>query len=346
MPFQVTLQKTGHRFDVPEGQTVLAAANAAGFTLAYGCRSGSCGACKGKLVEGTVDYGAHMPYTLSEVEKKAGLALFCTAKPLTDLVIDAREIGGMGGIEVRKLPARVLSIEKPANDVAVLTLKLPANVEWKFLAGQYIEFLLRDNRRRAYSMANPPHVTDHIELHLRHMPGGLFTEPAFTTMKEKDILRLEGPMGTFFLREDSDKPMVFVASGTGFAPIKSIIEHMLHVGIARPMVLYWGGRRPADLYLSDLCRRWEAENGFFTYIPVVSDALPEDTWTGRTGFVHMAVMTDLPDLSGHEVYACGAPIVVDSARRDFIAQCGLPADAFFADSFTPSVDPIIGDSPA
>ncbi len=343
MPFQVTLQQTGHRFDVPAGQSVLAAANAAGYTLAYGCRSGSCGACKGKLIEGSVDYGVHMPYTLSEMEKKAGFALFCTAKPLTDIVIDAREIGGMGGIEVRKLPARVLSIEKPATDVVVLKLKLPANVEWKFLAGQYIEFLLRDNRRRAYSMANAPHVTDHVELHLRHMPGGLFTDPAFTTMKEKDILRLEGPMGTFFLREDSAKPIVFVASGTGFAPVKAIIEHMLHQGIVRPMVLYWGGRRPADLYLSELCRQWEVAHGYFTFMPVISDAVPEDAWAGRTGFVHHAVMADFPDLSGHQVYACGAPIVVDSARRDFVEQCGLPPDEFFADSFTPSVDPAAAD---
>ena len=338
MPFQVTLQKTGHRFAVPDGQSVLAAASAAGYTLAYGCRGGSCGACKGKLIEGTVDYGAHMPYTLSEIEKKAGFALFCTAKPLSDLVIDAREIGGMGGIEVKKLTVRILSIDKPAPDVAVLRLKLPANIEWKFLAGQYVEFLLRDNRRRAYSMANAPHVVEHLELHVRHMPGGVFTDPVFTTMKEKDILRLEGPMGTFFLREDSDKPIVFVASGTGFAPIKAIIEHMLHVGIVRPMVLYWGGRRPADLYMNALCRQWEAGHGWFTYVPVVSDATADDAWTGRTGFVHRAVMADFPDLSGHQVYACGAPVVVDSAKSDLVEQCGLPAEEFFADSFTPSVD--------
>jgi CDP-4-dehydro-6-deoxyglucose reductase len=338
MAFRVTIQKSGHAFDAPDGDTVLVAAQAAGITLPYGCRNGACGACKGKLVEGRVDHGAHQPYTLTDGEKNAGFALFCCARPLSDLVIDAREISGVGDIQVRKLPCRVMSIEKPAPDVAVLKLKLPANDKLLFLAGQYVEMLLKDGRRRAYSMANPPHDAEHIELHVRRMPGGAFTEPVFTTLKEKDILRFEGPMGTFFLREDSDKPMIFVASGTGFAPIKAVIEHAFHAGIEREMVLYWGGRRPADVYLAGLCERWQREHANFSFIPVVSDALPDDHWTGRDGFVHRAVMRDFPDLSGWQVYACGAPIVVDSAHRDFTAQCGLPDEEFFSDSFTASVD--------
>jgi CDP-4-dehydro-6-deoxyglucose reductase len=339
MPFHVTIQKSVHAFDVADGDTVLASALAAGYTIPYGCRNGTCGACKGRVVEGTVDYGQHQPYTLTPGEKQAGLALFCCAKPLSDLVIDVREVSGMGDIPVRKLPARVQSIEKPAPDVAILRLKLPANERLQFLAGQYLEILLKDGRRRAYSMANPPHVEEFVELHLRHMPGGAFTDHVFGTMKEKDILRFEGPMGTFFLREDSDKPIVFVASGTGFAPIKAIIEHAFHAGITRPMVLYWGGRRPADLYLGALCEQWQDSHPHFSYVPVVSDALPADRWTGRTGFVHAAVMADFPDLSGHQVYACGAPVVVEAARRDFPARCALLEEEFFSDAFTPSVDP-------
>ena len=158
-------------------------------------------------------------------------------------------------------------------------------------------------------------------------------------MKERDILRFEGPLGTFFLREDSDRPIVLVASGTGFAPIKALVENAFHKGVTRPMILYWGGRRPKDLYMDALARQWAAEHAAqFKYVPVISDALPEDGWTGRTGFVHRAVMEDFPDLSAHQVYACGVPIMVDSARRDFVQKCKLPELEFFADSFTTQAD--------
>ncbi|MCW5624970.1 MAG: CDP-6-deoxy-delta-3,4-glucoseen reductase, partial [Burkholderiales bacterium] len=243
-----------------------------------------------------------------------------------------------GEVQVKKMPCRVQSLEKPATDVAVVRLKLPANERLQFRAGQYLEILLRDGRRRAYSMANPPHQDEFVELHLRHMPGGAFTDHVFSTLKEKDILRFEGPFGTFFLREDSDKPMVLLASGTGFAPIKSLIEAAFHAGTTRPMVFYWGGRRPADLYMHALCEQWAQEHSNFSYIPVISEALDEDAWGGRTGFVHQAVMADFPDMSGYQVYACGAPIVIESARRDFVAGCSLPEDEFYADAFTPSAD--------
>jgi CDP-4-dehydro-6-deoxyglucose reductase len=173
------------------------------------------------------------------------------------------------------------------------------------------------------------------------MPGGKFTDPVFSTMKEKDILRAEGPYGSFFLREDSDKPMVLLASGTGFAPIKALIEHMQHRGITRPATLYWGGRRPADLYMSDWVQAQLALMPQLRYVPVVSNATSEDAWTGRTGFVHQAVLQDHPDLSLHQVYACGAPIVVDSARRDYVLA-GLPEAEFFADSFTSEADKAAG----
>ena len=221
----------------------------------------------------------------------------------------------------------------------VLSLRLPANERLQFLAGQYIEFILKDGSRRSFSMGNAPHDDELVQLHVRHVAGGQFTDHVFGKMKERDILRFEGPLGTFFLREDSPKPVVFVASGTGFAPIKSIIEHTLRKGPTRPMVLYWGARRPKDLYMHELPQKWAAEHALhFRYVPVVSEALPEDHWSGRTGFVHRAVMHDLPDLSAHQVYACGVPVMVDAARRDFTQQCSLPEEEFFADSFTTQAD--------
>jgi CDP-4-dehydro-6-deoxyglucose reductase, E3 len=261
--------------------------------------------------------------------------------PQTDCVVEARSVPGAGEFPILKLPSRVISATRAAPDVVVLRLQLPANQNFQFRAGQYVEFILRDGARRSYSMANAPHNLGSppaIELHLRHMPGGKFTDHVFSALKEKDILRMEGPFGSFFLREDSEKPMVLLASGTGFAPIKAVIEQMEHKDIQRPAVLYWGGRRPADLYLHDWCLEAAARLPNLKYVPVVSDALPEDAWAGRTGFVHQAVMQDLPDLSGHQVYACGAPIVVDSAERDFVALRKLPEEEFYSDAFTSEAD--------
>ena len=330
---KVTVQPSGHAFEVQEGESVLTAALRQDLVLPYGCRNGACGSCKGRIVEGTVDYGVYQRKALTDEEKAQGKALFCQARPLTDLVVEARTIGAAKDIPVRTLPCRVQKLERVADDVMLIHLKLPANERLQFLAGQYIEFLLKDGARRSFSMGNAPHDDELIQLHVRHVPGGQFTDHVFTKMKERDILRFEGPLGTFFLREDSQKPIVLVASGTGFAPIKSVIEHALRKNIARPMALYWGGRRPKDLYMDALARQWPVR-----YVPVVSEALPEDQWTGRTGFVHRAVMDDFPDLSAHQVYACGVPVMVDAARRDFTQQCKLPEDEFYADSFTTQAD--------
>ena len=253
-------------------------------------------------------------------------------------MLEARTIGAVKDIPIKTLPCRVQKMERLTDDVMLLSLKLPANERLQFLAGQYLEFLLRDGSRRSFSMANAPHDDELIQLHVRHVPGGQFTDHVFGKMKERDILRFEGPHGTFFLREDSDKPIVFVASGTGFAPIKSVIEHALAEEVRRPMTLFWGGRRPKDLYLNQLALKWAAEHPNFRYVPVISDALPEDAWSGRAGFVHRVAMKDFPDLSGYQVYACGVPVMVDSAKRDFVAQCGLPEEEFYADSFTTQAD--------
>jgi len=335
MSHKVTIQPSGHSFTVNEGETVLAAALREGIVIAYGCRSGTCGTCKGRLIEGAVDYGTYQEQAMSPAERDAGFALFCQARPRSDLVIQAREIGTVvKGMQIRMMPARVMRMERAAPDVMLLDLKLPSNEKFQFLAGQYVDLLLRNGTRRSFSMANAPEDDAFLQLHLRNY-GGPFSQHVFGAMKEKDILRVEGPFGTFFLREESDKPIILLASGTGFAPIKSIVEHALHRGAARPMVLYWGCRVRADLYLHELAERWQAE-GKLRYVPVLSDAPAADHWTGRTGLVHRAVMQDFPDLSAHQVYACGAPIMVESAHKDFTSQCRLPEDDFYSDSFTPA----------
>jgi CDP-4-dehydro-6-deoxyglucose reductase len=340
--YQVTLKTSGKQFTVNQDETVLEAALRQNINLPYGCKNGACGSCKGKVLEGQVTHGQHSESAMSRADETGGATLFCCAHPQSDLLIEAREVQGAGDIAIRKVPCRVNAISRHGSDVAILKLQLPASERFQFLAGQYLEFLLKDGQRRAYSIANAPEQEGPLELHIRHLPGGLFTDFVFAAkdpaLKEKDILRFEGPLGSFFLREDSKKPIIFVAAGTGFAPIKSIIEQMQAKKIQRPISLYWGGRRPSDLYMNSLCETWAQDLPDFKYIPVISDALPEDTWDGRSGFVHEAVMTDHPNLKDFQVYACGAPVMVNAARQDFSSQCHLPEEEFFADSFTSAAD--------
>ena len=339
--FQISVQPSGRAFEAQAGEPILTAAIRSGVGLPYGCKDGACGSCKCKKLSGSVMHGEHQHKALSIEEEEAGYVLTCCARPLTDVVLESRQVTDESAYPIKKLPVRVSTLTRASHDVMQLRLQLPANDMFRYHAGQYIEFILRDGARRAYSMATAPHMqesTPGVELHIRHMPGGRFTEHVFGAMKEKEILRVEGPFGSFFLREDSGKPMVFLASGTGFAPIKALIEQMQHKGITRTATLYWGGRRPADLYMDGWMRERLAEMPNLRYVPVVSEALPEDGWIGRTGFVHQAVMDDIADLSGHQVYACGAPIVVDAARLAYSAERGLPGDEFFADAFTSEAD--------
>jgi len=340
MTFTITVQPSGRTFAATDSETLLAAAIRQGIGLPYGCKDGACGSCKCRLLSGQVTHGPHQSKALSAEEEAAGLVLTCCATAHSDIVLESRQVSAAGAFPIKKLPVRVLALQRAAPDVMIVQLQLPANDTFQYHAGQYIEFLLRDGARRAYSMATAPHLRGDVptlELHIRHMPGGKFTDHVFGTLKEKDILRIEGPFGSFYLREDSDKPIILLASGTGFAPIKAIVQHMQHKGITRPTWLYWGGRRPHDLYQDAWAREQATQLPQLTYVPVISDALPEDGWSGRTGFVHQAVLADHPDLSGFEVYACGAPIVIESARRDY-AAAGLPADAFYADAFTSEAD--------
>ena len=341
--WQILVQPSGRSFEAQGDETILAAGVRQGVGLPYGCKDGACGSCKCRKLSGEVRHREHQAKALSADEEAAGLILTCCASPLSDVVIESRQVTEAGAFPVRKMPARVMQLTRATPDVMVLRLQLPANDTLRYHAGQFVEFILRDGSRRSYSMATAPHQVageagNTIELHIRHMPGGKFTDHVFGAMKEKEILRIEGPMGSFHLREDSAKPIVLLASGTGFAPIKAILEHMIHKAIDRPVTLYWGGRRPQDLYDDAWIHACTARLPRLRYVPVISDALPEDAWSGRTGFVHRAVLEDLPDLREHQVYACGAPVVVDSARADFSAQAGLPPDEFFADSFTSERD--------
>ncbi len=338
MTFQISILPSGRTFTVEPGEGMLAAGIRQGIGLPYGCKDGACGSCKCKKIEGTVVHGPHQAKALSEQEEDDGFVLTCCGVAHSDVVLESRQVTQADAIPIRKMPSRVASMERKSPDVMLLRLQLPANDPFNFRAGQYVEFILRDGSRRSYSMANAPHNGPQIELHIRHMPGGKFTDHVFGVMKEKEIQRIEGPFGSFYLREKSDKPMVLLASGTGFAPIKALIEHMQFQNIQRPATLYWGGRRPHDLYMEDWVKSRLAEMPQLRYVPVISDALPEDGWHGRTGFVHRAVLEDLPDLSSYQVYACGAPIVVDSARADFSELAGLAEEEFFADSFITEAD--------
>ena len=346
--FQVSVLPSGRSFSVNPDEAILPAAIRQGIGMPYGCKDGACGSCKCKKLEGQVCHGPHQSKALSAEEEAAGYILTCCGVPVSDVVLESRQVTDESAFPIKKMPSRVTALEKKSSDVMVIRLQLPANDTMRYHAGQYIEFILRDGARRSYSMANAPHtmlksdatppVGPSVELHIRHMPGGKFTDHVFTAMKEKEILRVEGPYGSFFLREDSDKPMILLASGTGFAPIKAVIEHMQFKGITRQATLYWGGRRPSDLYLDEWVQARLAEMPNLKYVPVISNATPDDNWTGRTGFVHRAVLEDFPDLSGFQVYACGAPIVVDSARAEYSAAAKLPPEEFFADSFTTEAD--------
>ena len=335
MAFNVVLQPSGLQFSATDDVSILKSAEIAGMALPYGCRGGSCGSCKGKLLSGQLEREDEDPFALSEDDRAAGFALLCVAKPRSDVTIEIAEVARLGDIVVKTMPSRITTIERVAPDVVLVTLKLPAAEAFDFRAGQYIELMFKDGERRAFSLANPPHETGSVQLQIRLAENSYSTRMFTEVLKERDILRFEGPLGTFQRNPDSSKPMIMVAGGTGFAPIKSMLDDMAYKGIEREVHLYRGSRDRTGLYLSQLPEQWAASLPGFKYVPVLSDATPACAWTGRTGFVHQAVLDDFADLSGFEVYVCGAPVMVDAARRDFIAR-GLPSEAFFADAFTPA----------
>lgn len=332
MAHQVTIQSSGHTFTVEDGERVLDAALRQGIILPYGCRNGACGSCLGQVASGTVTYPDGNPPALSDADAAAGKALFCQARATSDLQIAVREVDAARDIEVKTLPCRVEKLEHLCHDVIRIYLKLPANDRMQFLAGQYIDVLIKDHEPRAFSIANAPHDDAFIELHIRHVEGGLFTEQVFHSMKAKAMWRIRGPLGTFFLREESNRPAVLIGGGTGFAPIKGILEHAFETGIDKPLHLFWGVRAKRDLYLDALPQQWLKDHPNFSYTPVLSEPQDGDDWTGATGFVTDEVVKQYPDLSAHDVYMSGPPVMVH-AGHDLFMQHGLDESRFFSDAF-------------
>lgn len=344
MGFQVNVQPSGRQFEVQQDETVLEAGIRLGIGLPYGCKDGACGSCKCKKISGEITHKPYQASAMSAEEAAQGHVLTCRAVPESDLVLESRQVTSEGAYPVRKMPVRVVALQPLSADVMQLTLQLPANAPLQYHAGQYIDFLLADGQRRSYSMATAPHQIDpalpKVELHIRHMPGGKFTDHVFSAMKEKEILRIEGPFGSFFLRDDSAAPILFLASGTGFAPVKAMLEQLAHAGSQRQVTLYWGARRPVDVYMHQWMQDYCKAHPQVRYIPVISDALPQDQWTGRSGLALDAMLQDVPDMRQHQLYVCGVPAMVHAAHAKCISQAHLPEEAFFADAFTSLKDKI------
>lgn len=327
---KVHVRPSGHSFETEGDESILDAALRSGYAFPYGCRNGACGACKGKVVEGSVDYGDDEPMAITDEEQAEGQALFCIARPQGDVAIEVHEVEKAEEIPVKQYPAKVTRMER-IGEVMRLWLKLPEESRMQYLAGQYVDFQMEDGRRRAFSIANAPHADETLEFHIRHIRGGRFTEHVFADMQKGEIVRIEGPHGSFYLREDSERPIIMLATGTGFGPVKAIIEHALAEGSTRPIYFYWGARAREELYLDEMARRWDSEYRNFHYRPVLSR--PDADWDGRTGYVQNAAAADFDDLSGYEMYACGHPDMVFSAR-DALAAKGIDADHCYADAFT------------
>lgn len=332
MSYSVRIEPTGHTFNVDTGETVLDSAIRQSISLPYGCRGGACGACKAHILEGSVSYHNGLPRGLSEEDHNKGYALLCMAEPTSDLVIQSKELASSQEIEVKILPCRVHEKIQLNHDVVLIKLLLPQTERLQFFAGQYINILLKDGKHRSFSLANAPHDDEFIELHIRHIPDGKFTSIVFDELKEKDMMRIEGPFGSFYLREESKRPIILMAGGTGFAPIKGMIEHALKVGLERPIHLYWGARTKEDLYMDELAQSWTKQNPLIRYTPVLSEPKAEDNWSGRTGFVHEAIMEDYPDLSAYEIYGSGSPVMVYAGRDEFVKN-GLDLDYYYSDAF-------------
>lgn len=334
--FEVTISNSGTRFTVKEGESVLSAALRQGVMLPYSCKNGTCGSCKGLVESGEVHYPFHPPLALKRADIADSFALFCQAEPIENLVVQVREIEAVRDIPVLKMPARVIEKTLLASNVMRLILRLPKAQRLQFLAGQYLDILLPGGKRRAFSIASPPQEEDELELHVRHVEGGDFTGWVFDELKVKDILRLEGPLGTFFVRHDlPERPMIMMGGGTGFAPLKSMIEDLLFMGEKRPIHLFWGARTAEELYQEELPHSWAEQYPHIRYSSAVSDE-PGGEFRFN-GFVHEAVLDQYPDLSGHDVYMSGPPAMIDTARSAFFEK-GLPAQRLFYDSFEFGLD--------
>lgn len=337
MSFKISVPASGHEFTAEANETILDAALRQGIGLPYGCRNGACGKCAGVVLSGTTDYDANLLRASARIEHEQGKTLFCQAHACSDLEIQVREITKSKDIEIKTLPCRVEKLELLTHDVMKLLLKLPETERLQFIAGQYIEILLKDGKRRAFSIANAPHDDAYIELQIRHVPDGHFGDFVFDGLKEKTLLRIQGPLGSYFLRDDSERPVIFMGGGTGFAPLKGMLEHVFHTGSKRDIHLFCGVRAKRDLYMDEMVNGWLEQHPNLKYTPVLSEPMPEDDWQGETGFVHESVVKHYPDLSGFDVYLSGPPPMV-KAGMDLFYEKGLPETQIYSDSFEYSDD--------
>jgi CDP-4-dehydro-6-deoxyglucose reductase len=331
--FTVTLHSADRRFDVSADETVLEAAQRAGIALPYSCRSGVCGSCKATLLSGHCAYPRNPPTALDAHDRAQHAVLLCQAVPTSDIVLEAREVPSVEDIARRRLVVTVVDRRQLAPEVIGLHLRpVVGELPLKWLPGQYLDVVLDDGRRRPFSIANAPQPDGTIELHVRHVSGGGFTSWVSHGLKIGDSLDIEGPLGTFVPREDSERPIIFMAGGTGFAPVKAIVEHFVALGTRRSMQVYWGARSAADLYLRPLAERWVTQAPHLGFHAVVSDPEQASAANMRTGLVHESVLEDQADLSGHDVYMSGPAAMIDAGRKLFL-QAGLPEDRLYYDSF-------------
>jgi CDP-4-dehydro-6-deoxyglucose reductase len=328
MTHKVQVEPSGHSFTVEASETILDAAIRQGINLPYGCRNGFCGDCRASLSAGEINYPNGQPPVMSDNE--TDICYTCQASAASDITLGVTEILASQDIQTRVMPCKINRIERLNDDVIRLYLKLPEGERLQFLAGQYLNFILNDSSKRAFSIANAPHDDDLIELHIRHVSGGAFTDQLFNGMQEKTILRIEAPLGNYYLREESESPIILMGGGTGFAPLKGIIEHAFQIGVNRPMHLYWGVRTRTDLYLPDLPEQWASRHPNFSYTPVLSE--PDPAWQGETGWVHEAVISSYPDLTAHEVYMSGPPPMIQAGKEAFLTH-GLSDEKLYSDSF-------------
>ena len=337
MSFIIRVPASGHQFTAEENETILQAALRQGVGLPYGCRNGACGKCAGDVISGETKYDTDALRATAKKEFEEGKTLFCQACAASDLEIKVREVTKSTDIEIKTLPCRVEKMELLTHDVMKLQLKLPETERLQFMAGQYIEILLKDGKRRAFSIANAPHDDAYIELHIRHVPDGHFGDFVFDGLKEKTLFRIEGPLGSYFLREESDRPIILMGGGTGFAPLKGMLEHAFYINFDRPIHLFCGVRAKSDLYMDDMVKAWLKQHKNLKYTPVLSDPDDADDWQGEVGFVHESVVRHYPDLSGYDVYLSGPPPMV-KAGMDLFYERGLPETQIYSDSFEYSDD--------
>ncbi len=330
--WSLSLQPDDRIITVRAGETLLDAGLREGLPMPFECRNGGCGVCKCTLLHGEISLLPFQESALNAADRAAGRTLLCCAQALGDVEIEYVPLPGARALPVKQYVARVTQLEPLAADVMRLCLQIEGATALAFHPGQYINIVLDDGAKRSFSFATAPHAGGDIELHVRRVAGGRFTSVVFDTLRVGDSLRFEGPLGAFTLREDSLKPIIFVAGATGFAPVKSMLEHAFHSALQRPMTLYWGVRSLPDLYLGALAEQWAREHAHFTFVPVLSEPRAEDHWTGRTGLVHEAILADFPDLSSHQLYACGSVQMVQAAYPAFM-QHGISSDDCFSDAF-------------